>query len=548
MTKFYGIFAIGPVQSFIASARKMEDLWGGSYILSYLMEEAILKFYEIFDEELFELIYPHANKDDIIDKRKQADAAIMVANLPNKITFQIEANDKVNIKENLKKVEETILCRLQELSNQAIEEVFKGNREIIESLKPKAVSQMKEFLEIYWLLQPLSHSEKGDYGKLNQQLQALKLQKPLVINKQKGLPCTIYSQMEALCHLEIGESDSYGKLRHKLEATWSKRNEIYKPKDRSSLDKLENAKIRDKEFLCAISLVKRVARDIFIKKYGVNETYFKKFKSVMNMGSDQEKYYAILLMDGDNMGNLFQGAEKPRVLSKKLSNFSGKIVPQIIANNNGVLIYAGGDDVMAFLPTDRALIAADELRKAYGSDKEGLGNGATCCIGIAFGHQKSNMHDLLNQARKLESAAKSYRDEKHEKNAIAIGVLPRSGEHLGPVVMPWELNGQAVVNYIQGPINYLMKTVSPNFVYQFASTFQLFSNIKEHNLKTSQLIEQEYYRLLKRSFSEADIKEEVEVAMKAVFHLYPILGLNKFIDLLKILTFFRRREKEKCKR
>src|SRR5579884_515716 len=35
------LFSLGPVQSFIAQARKTRDLWFGSYLLSILMEAAM---------------------------------------------------------------------------------------------------------------------------------------------------------------------------------------------------------------------------------------------------------------------------------------------------------------------------------------------------------------------------------------------------------------------------------------------------------------------------------------------------------------------------
>ena len=41
--KYLFIFTIGPVQSFIAQARKTQDLYAGSYLLSYLTDHAIDK-------------------------------------------------------------------------------------------------------------------------------------------------------------------------------------------------------------------------------------------------------------------------------------------------------------------------------------------------------------------------------------------------------------------------------------------------------------------------------------------------------------------------
>jgi hypothetical protein len=44
-------FSLGPVQSFIASARTVRDLWTGSYLLSYLTFEAMRPILEKGDRE-----------------------------------------------------------------------------------------------------------------------------------------------------------------------------------------------------------------------------------------------------------------------------------------------------------------------------------------------------------------------------------------------------------------------------------------------------------------------------------------------------------------
>src|SRR5439155_14287034 len=41
MTQYMLLFSLGPVQSFIAQARKTRDLWLGSFLLSALMQESM---------------------------------------------------------------------------------------------------------------------------------------------------------------------------------------------------------------------------------------------------------------------------------------------------------------------------------------------------------------------------------------------------------------------------------------------------------------------------------------------------------------------------
>lgn len=126
--------------------------------------------------------------------------------------------------------------------------------------------------------------------------------------------------------------------------------------------------------------------------------------------SETDLYYAILMMDGDKMGDLVNGTtiaarwkdvlhpelverytenrlttcrqlwmdegylDRQRILSpalhatlsESLGAFSLYAVPRIIRQCRGRLIYAGGDDVAAVLPLSRAFEAADQIRQAYG--------------------------------------------------------------------------------------------------------------------------------------------------------------------------------------
>ena len=54
----------------------------------------------------------------------------------------------------------------------------------------------------------------------------------------------------------------------------------------------------------------------------------------------------------------------PRKVSEALSTF-GKRVDELVQKHHGVTVYAGGDDVLAMLPVPSALPCADELAKAY---------------------------------------------------------------------------------------------------------------------------------------------------------------------------------------
>lgn len=114
-------------------------------------------------------------------------------------------------------------------------------------------------------------------------------------------------------------------------------------------------------------------------------------------------YYAVLALDGDEMGQWLSGVKTPRVknllceqalkyfsgfdegkqwlethrplspsyhlqFSESLANFGLYCARRVVEAHHGRLIYAGGDDVLALLPAEQALACAQGLRMAFQGD------------------------------------------------------------------------------------------------------------------------------------------------------------------------------------
>ncbi|WP_457549157.1 type III-B CRISPR-associated protein Cas10/Cmr2, partial [Archaeoglobus sp.] len=167
---------------------------------------------------------------------------------------------------------------------------------------------------------------------------------------------------------------------------------------------------------------------------------------------EPEKYYAILIMDGDNMGKMLIGDEMkyvkeylhPKVfrhlpeeakkkvektkrlitpathsaISRALAHFSIKVVPDVVNANRGELIYAGGDDVLALLPIDSALACAYKIQKKFGEkwDSWNVLPAKTMSGGILIVHYKHPLYDALDKARELEKKAKEM-----GRDCVAVG-------------------------------------------------------------------------------------------------------------------------------
>jgi CRISPR-associated protein Cmr2 len=135
-----------------------------------------------------------------------------------------------------------------------------------------------------------------------------------------------------------------------------------------------------------------------------------------------DPYVVCLVADGDKMGDAIQGmesAENLRQFSKDLSEFAKGARAVVEQDHRGSLVYAGGDDVLAFLPIDTALACAEALRKSF-TEKLG-GTGMTLSVGLGVGHTMEAMGELLALGRAAEKLAKQKR------NSLAIIVDKRSG-------------------------------------------------------------------------------------------------------------------------
>lgn len=72
-------------------------------------------------------------------------------------------------------------------------------------------------------------------------------------------------------------------------------------------------------------------------------------------------YYALLLADGDGMGKAIDNQTSPkehRQLSQQLAMFAQSAKAIIETTHKGSLVYAGGDDVLAFVPLHTVLACA----------------------------------------------------------------------------------------------------------------------------------------------------------------------------------------------
>ena len=142
-------------------------------------------------------------------------------------------------------------------------------------------------------------------------------------------------------------------------------------------------------------------------------------KLVGLLGGEPGKYYAAIALDADNMGERNRDAkdkEEHARRSKQLINYSQKARRIVEEKHLGKLTYAGGDDLLALVNLEDLLPILKKLRKKFPDF-------TTISAGVCIAHNKMPLGDVLQQARRMEKAAK----HKGERNAVGIVLLKRSG-------------------------------------------------------------------------------------------------------------------------
>jgi CRISPR-associated protein Cmr2 len=221
-------------------------------------------------------------------------------------------------------------------------------------------------------------------------------------------------------------------------------------------------------------------------------------------------YYGVLMIDGDDMGKWLAGELAPEVgkilhpstktyfeslgqkardalasnrpvgpamhaaISQALAQFAVQVVPAVVQRHKGTLIYSGGDDVLALLPTVSAVQCALELYRAFrgevgqgapegfyrhaGRDLLMMGPKATLSAGLAVVHYKSDLRLALSEARTSEKNVK-----RGKKNALEIKACRRSGQHTR-FLCPWRF-----VDQFNRLVTVFLAGASDRFAYHLAA-------------------------------------------------------------------------------
>lgn len=181
----------------------------------------------------------------------------------------------------------------------------------------------------------------------------------------------------------------------------------------------------------------------------------REFLRVHNDEQRPRPYYAVLHADGDGMGAYLSHltrAEDHQRFSSCLGGFArdvaGLFPKDGFGDPAGQLVYAGGDDVVALVPARDAVRWARSVHDCFARWMEkapGTGAKPTLTVGIAIVHSLED----LQQGVRLSVAAEHAGKEIEDKDALCIMAAPRSGG-THEFRERWDQNPDVLVEAVMG--------------------------------------------------------------------------------------------------
>lgn len=467
--KYLMIFSIGPVQEFIATARRSRDLWYGSWMLSELSKAAAESVIGLSLPG--ELVFPFPkNKNDLMENTKFT--------VPNKVVAVVEDDPQAVAG----RVRKSIEKRLGELWEDARSRIKGG-----QYAKDIADQQIRDLTEFSWVAVPYEDSSDEKYVEARNQAEALLSARKATRNfSQPDWSSNAPKSSLDGARESVIPSSEYPERGNPNDEALKRRNDA----------KIENLYIRYHarrgEQLSGVDLLKRLgdpknspkfkstsdmAAIPFIQKLDKEgkkgQELLKKIESLLPDNKDNleraeeglvfenrlkdgfplqevpadkreqfnklmtglpipNPYYALLAADGDFMGKVIDGQSsktKHQEISGSLAEFAIDAV-EIVEKYTGVPIYSGGDDVLAYLPLNTALDCAFELESvfrekmnAYSVVEDGMTITPTLSVGVVIVHHIEPLANALDLARKAEKDAKGVKG----KNGLAVILSKRGG-------------------------------------------------------------------------------------------------------------------------
>jgi CRISPR-associated protein Cmr2 len=226
MMQSYVLMSIGPVQSYISQAKRTQDLWFGSRLLSLLAREA-LRHIPNYEQSI---VYPYIAEWDT-----------PTLSIPNRLMFRCDTHQAKNIAEKIKKEVEGKWLDVAHKTRQHLQSKAYGQPIVSDEIWHR---QIINWVEIHYVIVPALDDYKASNKSANEMMATRKLVRDFRQTYEPGFKCSITGEHEALHN---PNQESY----RDVQRFWKN---IQRRQRNLSL-------IGDGEQLCSLSVIKRIAHE-----------------------------------------------------------------------------------------------------------------------------------------------------------------------------------------------------------------------------------------------------------------------------------------------
>lgn len=486
MSQYLIEIAFGPVQSFIASARRSRDLWAGSRMLSEIARAAGMELIAAKAE----MIYPLRGR---VEKSNEDENS----NLSNVLLASVEAENEDEVRAIVDGVKAAARVQVNQFADEAWGQWEAAGVELRKELWER---QVADAIEAYaaWVEIPA----QGEAGKTPYRTAYERLKKTFAARKNTRDFAPMFEPDHPINGAGIPKSSFDGlresvlpKKRKKfparfglsageqLDALGATKRVVGKQEKFTALTRLaadgwlqligkENLQIlRDAyEPLAVLKIATRTCGNDGIYKsfpYDAGLLFPERLEcakqDAVEVGEDEKvlpkldelkekllpiwrKYgqpcpYAVLVVaDGDRMGKFVDTAQEAahhEQISAAVARFADR-VPQIARDNRGHSIFNGGEDLTVLFPPGSAVKGARELAEAFKAEmKEVVGLFAkdkdakpTLRVGVAICHVLEPLGVIRMQANAAEKYAKGEAGADGQGNALGLKLHIRAGHEI----------------------------------------------------------------------------------------------------------------------
>jgi CRISPR-associated protein Cmr2 len=390
---------IGPVQPFIAAARRIEDLYIGSALLSAVARAGA----QAASDAGGDLIFPIARNGRL------------PISVPHRFVFLKDRDPLAAchaVKDAMQRFwSQQIVAPVQNFLRQ-----YLGGG----SWEERLTEQSAQWPEITWVAVPYDPIHHGKCFDAASRAMAARRQASVIapVKDTTGEEkCTLTGASPAL----LPNAAAWEPVRRKVQSYVWESDEPFV--------------IRANENLGALAAIKRLAGRALpdelwaqaLRTYHLSAQAIARGKALepdwqapkVHDEQRQPLYLGVVHLDGDHMGDLLAvqtTAEGHRAISMALARFAEEIVPPIVHEHKGVLIYAGGDDVLALMPAARAVPCAAALHQRFRESMQPFRGGSSASAGISIAPYNYPLDLALDTARAAEKRAK----EEYKRAAVVV--------------------------------------------------------------------------------------------------------------------------------